>query len=116
DLLNEVRNLVELPTVFLGSYDERYLKLPKEVLITSMKEHQRYFPVTEDAGALLAYFVGVRNGDEHALETVIKGNEKVLHARLSDAKFFSEEDQKQTRDVYQEKLTKVVFQEKLGTV
>lgn len=116
DLLNEVRNLVELPTVFLGSYDEQYLKLPKEVLITSMKEHQRYFPVTEDGGALLPYFVGVRNGDEHALETVIKGNEKVLHARLSDAKFFFEEDQKQTIDVYQEKLTKVVYQEKLGTV
>ncbi|HEX6593239.1 MAG TPA: glycine--tRNA ligase subunit beta [Bacillota bacterium] len=116
NLLNEVRNLVEYPTVFLGSFAEQYLELPKEVLVTSMREHQRYFPVEGGDHVLLPYFAGVRNGDDFALETVVKGNEKVLHARLSDAKFFFEEDQKQTIDSYQEKLTKVVFQEKLGTI
>ncbi len=115
DLLAEVRNLVEYPTVFYGSYDEAYLKLPTEVLITSMKEHQRYFPVKTTEGKLLPYFVSVRNGDDHKIEIVAKGNEKVLSARLSDGQFFYEEDQKKDIEFYQEKLTRVVFQEKLGT-
>ncbi|RLL48053.1 glycine--tRNA ligase subunit beta [Oceanobacillus piezotolerans] len=115
DLLNEVRNLVEYPTVFVGSFEEKYLQLPAEVLITSMKEHQRYFPVKTKQGELLPKFVGVRNGDENGIETVVKGNEKVLRARLSDAEFFYEEDQKHSIDFYLEKLQKVVFQEKLGT-
>ncbi|SDQ49163.1 glycyl-tRNA synthetase beta chain [Virgibacillus subterraneus] len=115
-LLNEVRNLVEYPTVFIGSYEESFLKLPSDVLIISMKEHQRYFPVKSKNGELLPYFVGVRNGDDKALNTVIKGNEKVLHARLSDAQFFFEEDQKHSIDYYLEKLERVVFQEKLGTI
>lgn len=116
DLLNEVRNLVEYPTVFFGSYDENYLKLPAEVLITSMKEHQRYFPVKDNEGNLLSYFVGVRNGDKHAIKTVVRGNEKVLRARLADGEFFYEEDLKQTIDHSLEKLKRVVFQEKLGTI
>ncbi|WP_099158535.1 glycine--tRNA ligase subunit beta [Virgibacillus ndiopensis] len=115
-LLNEVCNLVEYPTVFMGSFDESFLKLPTEVLVTSMAEHQRYFPVESKDGKLLPHFVGVRNGNEHKLQTVVKGNEKVLKARLSDAQFFYEEDQKHTIDFYLQKLEKVVFQEKLGTI
>ncbi|WP_164668581.1 glycine--tRNA ligase subunit beta [Virgibacillus doumboii] len=115
-LLNEVRNLVEYPAVFVGSFEQSFLKLPPEVLITSMKEHQRYFPVKSKEGKLLPYFVGVRNGDNNAIQTVIKGNEKVLHARLSDAQFFFEEDQKHSIDYYLEKLERVVFQVKLGTI
>lgn len=115
DLLNEVRNLVEYPTVFKGSYDEAFLQLPSNVLITSMKEHQRYFPVKSVDGKLLPYFIGVRNGDDHAIGTVAKGNEKVLHARLSDAKFFFEEDQTHSIDYYLDKLERIVFQENLGT-
>ncbi|MEN2765958.1 glycine--tRNA ligase subunit beta [Ornithinibacillus xuwenensis] len=116
DLLNEVKNLVEFPTVFVGSFEKEFLELPEEVLITSMKEHQRYFPVKSKAGALLPYFVAVRNGDNHAIETVMKGNEKVLRARLSDANFFYQEDQKHDIDFYVNKLSNVVFQEKLGTI
>lgn len=116
DLLDEVRNLVEFPTVFMGSFEERFLQLPDEVLIISMKEHQRYFPVTDYEGKLLPFFIGVRNGDAYALENVIRGNEKVLRARLADAEFFYEEDQKNTIDFYMEKISRVVFQEKLGTL
>lgn len=115
DLLSEVTNLVEYPTVFQGSFAEEFLELPSEVLIISMKEHQRYFPVLSE-GKLLPYFIGVRNGDRTALETVIKGNEKVLRARLADAEFFYEEDRNSTIDTYLEKLDRVVFQEKLGTM
>ncbi|HAM81351.1 glycine--tRNA ligase subunit beta [Ornithinibacillus bavariensis] len=116
ELLDEVRNLVEYPTAFLGAYEEEFLALPEEVLITSMKEHQRYFPVKSGDGKLLPYFVAVRNGDAHAIETVRKGNEKVLRARLSDAQFFFEEDQKNSIEFYINKLSNVVFQEKLGTI
>lgn len=116
DLLQEVRNLVEYPTVFVGSFENAFLKLPTEVLITSMKVHQRYFPVKSEAGELLSLFIGVRNGDQNHIDTVIKGNEKVIQARLSDAEFFLEEDKKHPISYYQEKLQRVVFQEKLGTI
>lgn len=115
DLLHEVCNLVEYPTVFFGTFAKRYLELPAEVLITSMQEHQRYFPVTTQDGNIDCYFVGVRNGDAHSLETVVKGNEKVLHARLSDAEFFFDEDKKQSIETSLAKLERVVFQEKLGS-
>lgn len=115
-LLNEVKNLVEYPTVFKGSFDKEYLNLPAEVLITSMKEHQRYFPVYSSTEDLLPYFISVRNGNDHGIEKVIRGNEKVLHARLADAQFFFEEDRTHSIDHYQEKLESVVFQEKLGTM
>ena len=85
DLLEEVNNLVEYPTVLFGQFEEEFLELPEEVLITSMKEHQRYFPVKDKTGNLLPYFVTVRNGNDEHLENVAKGNEKVLRARLSDA-------------------------------
>lgn len=116
DLLQEVAHLVEYPTVFYGGFEETYLTLPEEVLITSMKEHQRYFYVQDKRGKMLPYFVGVRNGDNKALENVIRGNEKVLRARLSDAQFFYEEDQKISIDENLEKLKRVVFHEKLGTI
>lgn len=115
-LLNEVNNLVEYPTVFKGSFDHNYLSLPTEVLIISMKEHQRYFPVYSTEGNLLPYFVSVRNGDDYRIDKVIQGNEKVLHARLADAEFFYEEDSKHSIDFYQEKLNHVIFQEKIGTI
>jgi len=116
DLLREVCHLVEYPTVFLGEYEQSFLSLPAEVLITSMKEHQRYFPVTNSNEELLPYFVGVRNGDAYNLDTVIRGNEKVLHARLADAVFFYEEDQKHTVADHLATLDRVVFHEKLGTI
>ncbi|MEJ8776550.1 glycine--tRNA ligase subunit beta [Pseudogracilibacillus sp. ICA-222130] len=117
ELLNEVRNLVEYPQAFYGSFDEAYLAIPEEVLITSMKEHQRYFPVkNKETNELLPYFVSVRNGNNHAIDNVIKGNEKVLRARLADGAFFFEEDRKHSIEFYNEKLKTVVFQEKIGTV
>ncbi|WP_430785206.1 glycine--tRNA ligase subunit beta [Virgibacillus flavescens] len=116
DLLQEVKNLVEYPTVFVGSFENSFLQLPSEVLITSMKVHQRYFPIKSVEGNLAASFIGVRNGNNEHIETVAKGNEKVIHARLSDAEFFFEEDKKHTIDYYQENLKRIVFQEKLGTI
>ena len=116
ELLTEVRNLVELPSFFYGLFDPDYLQLPSEVLSTSMKEHQRYFPVLDRDGNLLPHFVSVRNGDEYEIKNVIKGNEKVLKARLHDAKFFYEEDKKESIEFYTNKLKRVVFQEELGTI
>ncbi|HLQ71850.1 MAG TPA: glycine--tRNA ligase subunit beta [Bacillota bacterium] len=115
-LLYEVSNLVEYPTVFCGQFKNEFLDLPKEVLTASMIEHQRYFPVEDKQGNLAPYFIGVRNGDKTAIDTVVRGNEKVLHARLQDARFFYEEDQKQPLTYYLDKLDYVVFQEKMGTV
>ncbi|HET7628429.1 MAG TPA: glycine--tRNA ligase subunit beta [Bacillales bacterium] len=115
-LLDEITNLVEYPTVLYGTFDKTFLKLPKEVLLTSMREHQRYFPVEGENGELLPYFVTVRNGDHRHLDQVAKGNEKVLRARLSDAVFFYEEDQKTTIDEALKRLSHIVFQEKLGTM
>ncbi|PWU68492.1 glycine--tRNA ligase subunit beta [Gracilibacillus dipsosauri] len=116
DLLTEVKNLVEFPTVFSGKFHESFLHLPKEVLITTMKEHQRYFPVQSTEGELYPYFIGVRNGTAEHIDTVARGNEKVLRARLQDAQFFYEEDQKQSIERNIDKLTRMVFQEKLGTI
>ncbi|MBM7543208.1 glycine--tRNA ligase subunit beta [Amphibacillus cookii] len=115
-LLEEVTQLVEYPTVFFGKYSEDYLIVPEEALITSMKEHQRYFPVRGENGNLLPYFIGVRNGNDQYLDTVAKGNEKVLNARLADALFFYKEDQKQSIEANNQKLTRMVFQEQLGTI
>ncbi|EQK41949.1 glycine--tRNA ligase, beta subunit [[Clostridium] bifermentans ATCC 638] len=115
ELLEEVTHLVEYPTAFYGEFDEDYAKLPKEVVITPMKQHQRYFPVLKD-GKLLPNFIAVRNGDSHRIDNVKKGNEKVLEARLADALFFYKEDTKKSLESYIEKLKTVVFQAKLGTV
>jgi glycyl-tRNA synthetase beta chain len=115
-LLEEVTYLVEYPTAVSGSFDPAFLEVPDDVLITSMREHQRYFPVKSQEGKLLPHFVTVRNGDDTSLDTVAKGNEKVLRARLADARFFYREDQKRSPSFFNEKLKHVVFHEKLGTV
>ncbi|MEO1772750.1 glycine--tRNA ligase subunit beta [Candidatus Enterococcus ferrettii] len=116
DLLEEVTNLVEYPTVFVGDYEERFLSVPEEVLVTSMKEHQRYFDVRNQKGILLPHFISVRNGNNVKLDNVIKGNQKVLTARLEDADFFYEEDKKLTIDACVEKLKNVTFHEKIGSI
>ncbi|MFZ5648678.1 MAG: glycine--tRNA ligase subunit beta [Bacillota bacterium] len=116
ELLDEVNNLVEYPTAFSGSFDQSYLRLPKEVLVTAMREHQRYFPVTAPGGSLLPRFIAVRNGVSENIETVRAGNEKVLRARLADAAFFWDEDQKTPLEEKVPALKKIVWQESLGTV
>jgi glycyl-tRNA synthetase beta chain len=115
-LLEEVTNLVEYPTALYGKFETEYLELPEEVLITSMKEHQRYFPVKSKDGKLLPYFVTVRNGGTEYVEKVAKGNEKVLRARLSDADFFYREDQKKEIQQSLDKLKSIVYHEEIGTV
>ncbi|PYZ98676.1 glycine--tRNA ligase subunit beta [Alteribacter lacisalsi] len=116
ELLEEVNNLVEYPTVLYGTFDESFLRVPDDVLITSMKEHQRYFPVKDEAGSLLPYFVTVRNGDHRHLENVQKGNEKVLRARLADSEFFFNEDLKLNIEDAVKKLENVVYHEELGSI
>lgn len=116
DLLEEVLYLVEYPTALCGKFDEKFLSLPKEAIITPMKDHQRYFPVIKENGELLAKFITVRNGGKNHLDTVAHGNARVLRARLSDAEFFFNEDRKNTLESNVEKLNTVVFQEGLGTL
>jgi len=116
DLLEEVNNLVEWPTAFAGHFDEKYLEIPEEVLITSMRDHQRFFYVRDQAGKLLPNFISVRNGNREHLDNVVKGNEKVLTARLEDAAFFYHEDQKHDIDYYVEKLKNVSFHDKIGSM
>lgn len=116
DLLDEVTNLVEFPTAFAGSFEAKYLEIPDEVLVTSMKEHQRYFDVRTSEGKLLPFFVSVRNGNEEHIENVIKGNEKVLTARLEDAEFFYKDDQALTIAECVAKLRHVTFHEKIGSI
>jgi glycyl-tRNA synthetase beta chain len=115
-LLEEVTYLVEYPTALCGNFPERYLDLPEEVLITPMKEHQRYFPVWDKNNKLLPKFITIHNGTEEYLDNVTAGNVKVLLARLADAEFFYQEDQKVPLVKKVEYLQKVVFQESLGTV
>ncbi len=115
DLLHEINFLVEYPVALCGTFDRKFLSLPSEILIHSMKEHQRYFPVEDDHGKLLPHFVCISNIDPKSREVVVKGNEKVLRARLSDAAFFFEDDLKIPLDSRVEQLKKVVFQAKLGT-
>lgn len=116
ELLEEVNNLVEYPTALYGRFEEEFLEIPSEVLITSMKEHQRYFPVKSADGELLPHFVTVRNGDHLHIENVARGNEKVLRARLADAAFFYKEDQKLRIDQALNKLKSIVYHEEIGTI
>ncbi len=116
DLLEEVNNLVEWPTAFAGSFDKKYLALPDAVLITSMKDNQRFFCVRDHDGKLLPHFISVRNGNTKFIENVIKGNERVLVPRLEDAQFFYEEDQKLSIDQYVERLKKVSFHDKISSM
>ncbi|PTQ84264.1 glycyl-tRNA synthetase beta chain [Trichococcus patagoniensis] len=115
-LLEEVTSLVEYPTAFFGEYDSKYLTLPADVLITSMKDHQRYFEVKDKTGKLLPYFISVRNGNGLFIDNVKKGNEKVLTARLEDGLFFFNEDQRITIAQSVEKLKKVTFHSKIGSI
>ena len=115
DLLEEVVYLVEYPTALMGEFNPAYMLMPEELIITPMKEHQRYFPVKK-GHHIMAKFITVRNGNAEHLDLVTAGNEKVLEARLSDAKFFYDEDLKVRLEDNVEKLKTIVFQEKLGTI
>ncbi len=116
ELLSEIVNIIEYPTPIVGRIKEEYLKLPEAVVVTPMKEQLRYFPVEDDKGRLLPYFITVRNGNDEHLDMVVKGNEKVLGARLEDAKFFYLEDIKIPLEEYVNSLKGIIFQEKLGTL
>lgn len=116
DLLEEVNYLVEWPTALCGRFEEKFLSLPKECIITPMREHQRYFPVLDEDGNLLNKFITVRNGGSEHLDIVTHGNERVLRARLSDAEFFFNEDRATKLEDRLEKLKTVSFQEGLGNM
>lgn len=116
DLLEEVNYLVEWPTALCGKFEEKFLSLPKECIITPMREHQRYFPVLDEDGNLLNKFITVRNGGSEHLDIVTHGNERVLRARLSDAEFFFNEDRATKLEDRLEKLKTVSFQEGLGNM
>lgn len=114
--LVEVINLAEYPTVFVGTFDEEFLKVPEEIIVDAMLVHQRYFPLYDKDGKLTNRFIVVSNGDPACAETIVDGNERVVRARLYDAKFFYDEDLKQPLESYVDHLGEVVFQEKLGTM
>lgn len=114
-LLDEVTYLVEYPSVVHGTFSPDFLKVPREVLITSMRSHQRYFSIVDDAGKLMPGFITINNTLTEDPSVVVKGNERVLRARLSDARFFFEEDQKVKLETRVESLKNVVYQQKLGT-
>ena len=116
DLLEEINYLVEWPTALCGGFEEAYLALPDAAIITPMKDHQRYFPLVGQDDKLLPMFLTVRNGSDHSIEVVQAGNERVLRARLDDAKFFFNEDRKKPLIDRQDGLTKIVFQEGLGNL
>jgi glycyl-tRNA synthetase len=116
ELLAEVTHLVEEPAAFLGSFGERYLALPSEVLVAVMKKHQRTFPVADDAGDLLPYFVAVRNGGEEHMDIVRLGNEEVIRARFADAEFFYQADTRQPLEDFLPRLDTLTFQEQLGSM
>ncbi|MCC6298783.1 MAG: glycine--tRNA ligase subunit beta, partial [Anaerolineales bacterium] len=118
-LLNEVANLVETPTAVMGGFDKEYLSLPKDVLISVMKKHQRYFPIANyqlPNYQLLPHFIAIRNGDDIGIDTVRQGNEHVLGARFADANFFVREDLKLKLEEYRPKLSSLTFHTKLGSM
>jgi glycyl-tRNA synthetase beta chain len=115
ELLDEVTYLCEYPSAVHGTFSPDFLKVPKEVLITSMRSHQRYFSVVDESGRLLNAFITINNTLSDDPSVVVKGNERVLRARLSDARFFFEEDQKVKLEARVEDLKAVVYQQKLGT-
>jgi len=120
-LLNEVTNLIEMPTAVMGGFNEEFLTLPTDVLVSVMKKHQRYFPVrpsTQHAtrNTLLPHFIAIRNGDDIHIDTVREGNEHVLGARFADANFFVREDVKNPLDYYRAQLSGLTFHTKLGSM
>jgi len=114
-LLNEVTNLIEMPTAVMGEFNSEFLTLPRDVLISVMKKHQRYFPI-EKNGKLLAHFIAIRNGDDIHIDIVREGNEHVLGARFADANFFVREDVKLKLEEYRPKLSSLTFHTKLGSM
>ena len=114
--LLEVVNLCEQPTVLVGTFDEEFLRVPEEIIVDAMLMHQRYFPLYDADGKLTNTFIVVSNGDPAHADTITGGNERVVRARLSDAKFFYEEDLKHPLETYVDRLDEVVFQETLGTM
>ncbi|MBN2006700.1 MAG: glycine--tRNA ligase subunit beta [Anaerolineae bacterium] len=116
ELLEEISQLVETPTALLGAFEKRYLALPQDVLIAVMKKHQRYFPVLDARGRLLAHFVTVRNGGKEHLDTVRQGNEDVIRARYADAEFFFKQDCRRPLETYREDLALLTFQAELGSM
>ncbi len=126
-LLNEVANLIEMPTAVMGGFNEEFLSLPRDVLISVMKKHQRYFPVANSQSAnfqstnsqstnLLPHFIAIRNGDDIGIDIVRQGNEHVLSARFTDANFFVREDLKLKLEEYRPKLASLTFHTKLGSM
>jgi glycyl-tRNA synthetase len=115
-LLAEVTNLVEAPTALRGTFEGKFLRLPREILVTVMRDKQRYFPVEDASGALLPYFITVRNGDGEHLDKVIQGNEQVLRARFADGDYFFNEDLKQKLEDFRPRLATLTFHEKLGSM
>jgi glycyl-tRNA synthetase len=122
-LLAEVTNLIEMPTAVMGEFDKEYLSLPRDVLISVMKKHQRYFPVRQSLGniyvvypSLLPHFIAIRNGDDIGIDIVRQGNEHVLNARFADASFFVREDIKHPLEYYRDKLSGLTFHTKLGSM
>lgn len=115
-LLDEVTNLIEAPTALRGEFDAKYLELPRDVLVTVMRKHQRYFPLEDAKGELMPYFITVRNGDGEHLDKVTYGNEHVILARFSDADFFYREDAKKSLEDYLPRLGTLTFHEKLGSM
>jgi glycyl-tRNA synthetase len=115
DLLDEVTNLIEMPTAVMGGFNEEFLQLPKDVLISVMKKHQRYFPVQKN-GNVLPHFIAIRNGDDIGIDIVRQGNEHVLGARFADANFFVREDVKHPLEYYRSQLSGLTFHTKLGSM
>ena len=115
-LVEAVADLVEFPTAVCGAFKSEYLELPREVIVTPMQKHQRYFPVVDAAGSLLPYFVAIANMRAKDMQFIRQGNERVLRARLNDAEFFFREDRKRPLADRLPELRQVIFQEKLGTV
>lgn len=116
ELLETVSYIVEYPVAFIGDFDKEFLKLPKDVLVTSMRKHQKYFPLEDSSGNLLNHFIAVSNTQAKDMDVVKRGNERVLRARLSDAAFFYKEDKKIPLEKRVDRLKGIVFQAKLGTI
>ena len=115
-LIAEVTNLIERPTALRGAFDPEHLKLPREVLVTVMRKHQRYFAVEDEAGQLLPYFIAIRNGDKEGLDKVVHGNEHVIRARFADANYFYAKDTEKKLPDFLPRLGTLTFQEKLGSM
>lgn len=116
DILEEINYLVEYPTPLYGRIDEEFLDLPVPAVVTPMRDHQRYYPVRKEDGSLMPYFLTVRNGGDWAIRNVQIGNERVLRARLDDAKFFFDGDRRKSLEGHREALSRINYQEGMGTM